>query len=77
MARFEIITTPEEQAQVLQILRGLVGQTVAVSTIASKAKLNASRVRYILSDLEEAGKISRIPTRAFNEHYIRYRYDLL
>ena len=77
MAQINITTTIEEQDIVLEAIKKLQGQTVAVSTIASMAGMNQSRVRYVITDLEEAGKIKRVPTKAFNEHYIRYRYEVL
>lgn len=77
MAQINIVTTQEEQQTVLEAISTLVGKTVAVSDIARKAGLNQSRVRYVIIDLEEAGKIKRIPTKAFNKHYIRYSYEVL
>lgn len=77
MAQISITTTAEEQDRVLEALRKLQGQTVAVSAIASMAGMNQSRVRYAITDLEEGGKIKRIPVKAFNVHYIRYKYEVL
>jgi DNA-binding IclR family transcriptional regulator len=77
MAKIEIVTTQEEQDQVLEALKKLSGQTVAVSTIASAAGMKQNRVRYVITDLVEAGKVERIPTKAFNEHYIRYKYEVV
>ena len=77
MAQININTTADEQEKVLQVLVSLSEQTVAMSAIAKQAKMNPNRVRYVITDLEEAGKIKRIPTRAFNKHYIRYKYEVL
>lgn len=77
MAQINIITTPEEQTCVIEALRKLVGKTVAVSEISKKAGMNQNRVRYVITDLCDAEKIRRIPTKAFNEHYIRYSYEVL
>lgn len=77
MAQINIVTSPEEQEKVLAAIATLVGSTVSVSEIARKAGLNQNRVRYVITDLEEAGKIKRIPTKAFNKHYIRYSYEVL
>ena len=77
MAQININTTADEQEKVLQVLFNLSEQTVAMSAIAKLAKMNPNRVRYVITDLEEAGKIKRIPTRAFNKHYIRYKYEVL
>lgn len=77
MARIEINTTPEEQSVVIEAIRKLQGKAIAVSAIAKEAGMNQNRVRYVIVDLEEAGKIKRIPTKAFNKHYIRYSYEVL
>ena len=77
MAQINITTTEEEQNCVLEAIKKISGKTVAVSAIAKEAGMNQNRVRYVVSDLEEAGKIKRVPTKAFNEHYIRYRYEVL
>lgn len=77
MAVFNIITTAEEQKCVLEAIKRLEGNTVAVSAIAKEAHMNQNRVRYVITDLEEAGKIERIPTKAFNAHYVRYAYRVV
>jgi DNA-binding IclR family transcriptional regulator len=76
MALINVITTPEEHAIVLEALKKFTGKTAPVSAIAREADLGESRTRYVLMDLEEAGKIKRIPTKAFNKNYIRYRYEV-
>lgn len=77
MAVINITTTQEEQRVVLEALKNLQGQTIAVSAIAKAAHMNQNRVRYVLVDLIEAGKVLRIPTKAFNKQYIRYRYEVV
>ena len=77
MAQINIVTTSDEQAAVLAAIKKLSGKTVAVSAISREANMNQNRVRYVITDLEEAGKIKRVPTKAFNEHYIRYSYEVL
>ena len=76
MAHIIITTTAEERTKVLSALKGLEGKTVAVSEIARKAGMNPNRVRYVISDLVDAGRILRIPTKAFNKHYVRYKYEI-
>ena len=76
MAHIIITTTAEEQTKVLSALKDFKGKTVAVSEIARKACMNPNRVRYVISDLVDAGRILRIPTKAFNKHYIRYKYEI-
>lgn len=77
MAQISIVTTAEEQEKVLKAIRKFNGQTVAVSAIAREATMNQNRVRYVITDLIEAGKIKREPTKAFNKNYIRYKYEVL
>ena len=77
MAVINITTTQEERNEVLLALKNLTGKTIAVSAIAQAVGLNQSRVRYVLEDLVEAGKIKRVPTKAFNKHYIRYKYEIV
>ena len=77
MALITITTTPEEHDKVLKALKELVGKTVAVTNIAQHAGMNPNRVRYVITDLEDAGKIRRVPTKAFNKHYVRYKYEII
>ena len=57
MAQITITTTAEEHEKVLNALKELVDKTVAMSEIARKAGMNPNRVRYVITDLEDAGKI--------------------
>lgn len=77
MATFTVKTTDEEQATVLQVLKAVEGQTIPVSAIAERACMGPSRVRYAITDLIDAGKVERVPSKAFNKHYIRYAYKIL
>ena len=76
MAQFVVETTQEERDAVLHVLRTIEGQTVPVSRIADLAGLKASRTRYALSDLIEMKLVERVPTKAFNKHYVRYAYKI-
>lgn len=77
MAQITIVTTKEEQEKVLAALTSLKGKTVPVATIASTAGISQSRCRYVLTDLIDAGKISKVATKSFNAHYRRYMYNVL
>ena len=77
MAQINIITTKEEQEKVIIALHKHVGQTVAMSLIARETSIKPNRVRYVIADLLDAGRIRRVPTKAFNEHYIRYTYEVV
>ena len=77
MATIKIVTTQIEQDKVLEAIRKLQGKTVAVSAIALEARMNQNRVRYVITDLLEAGKITREATKAFNKNSIRYKYEVV
>lgn len=77
MAQFTVTTTSEEQEKVLHVLKELDGETAPVSTIANMAGMGHSRVRYAIQDLVDAGRIEKVPTKAFNKHYVRYCYRVL
>ena len=77
MAQINIVTTKIEQDRVLEAISKLQGQTVSVSAIAAMAGMNQNRVRYVITDLLEAGKIKREATKAFNARYIRYKYEVV
>jgi len=77
MAQINVVTTKEEQDKVLQALVELNGVVAPVSKIAALANLKQSRARYAILDLLEAGRIEKVPHRAFNKHYVRYSYNIL
>ena len=77
MAKFTIETTKEEQDTVLEALKEFEGITVSVRAIAAKANMPQSRARYALLDLVEASRVEKVPTKAFNERYVRYTYKIL
>lgn len=76
MAQFIVETTAEEQNKVISAIKEVEGQVVPVSRIAKLAGLSPSRTRYVILDLIEANKVQRIPSKAFNKHYIRYSYKI-
>lgn len=77
MAQINIETSKEEQEKVLSVLKELNGEVTPVSTIASMSGLRAARTRYVLMDLVEQGRVARVPSKAFNKHYVRYSYNVL
>lgn len=77
MAQITITTTPEEQSGVLQAIKELDGKVAAVSVIAKMTGLRQSRVRYAIQDLVDAGRVRKVPTKAFNKHYVRYSYEII
>ena len=77
MAKITVETSAEEQEKVMIALRTLEDQVVPVSTIAQHAGLGSSRTRYVIMDLIDQGRIERVPSKAFNKHYVRYKYKIL
>ena len=77
MPKITITTTQEEQERVLEAIKVFQGQTVSVAAIATHAGMNQNRVRYVVADLLEAGKVVRLATKAFNKNYMRYRYEIV
>jgi predicted transcriptional regulator len=77
MATIIIETTAEEQRKVIEAISKLAGQTVAYSKLAKEAKVPENRVRYVVTDLLESGKITRTATKAMSKHYVRYMYDVV
>ena len=77
MAIIKIETSSAEQEEVLEAIKKLEGNTVSVPAIARETTISAHRVRYVIADLIEAKKIKRIPTKAYNAHYIRYKYEVI
>lgn len=77
MATIVITTTKEEQSKVLVVLKKLQGQTVPLSKVAMEAGIPENRVRYIVYDLIDAGRVKRIPTKATCKHYVRYTYEVV
>lgn len=76
MANINIKTTKLEQEQVLVAIKVLHGRVVSIAKIADQAGMRSSRVRYVVADLLDADLIEREPIKAFNAHYIRYRYTV-
>lgn len=77
MAKIEIVTTPEEQKSVIKAIKQVGVKVIPVSKLAIEAGLTESRTRYTLLDLIEAGIVERIPSKAFNKHYVRYSYKVV
>lgn len=77
MASINIVIHEHEKQAVLKALKEKQGITISVSKIAELAKLNPNRTRFIIEDLIEEGRLKRIPTKKFNNKYIRYSYEVL
>ena len=77
MASINIKIYEHEKQAVLKVLRKKQGVTISVSKIGELAKINRNRTRFIIEDLIEEGRLKRIPTKKFNDKYIRYSYEVL
>ena len=70
-----ITTTPEEQEQMLGVIRTIDStEAISVACLARMASMNASRARYAIADLVDQGRVVRVPIKAFNKKYVRYSY---
>lgn len=77
MANINIKIHEHEKQAILKVLKKKQGVTISVSKIGELAKINPNRARFIIEDLIEEGRLKRIPTKKFNEKYIRYSYEVL
>ena len=77
MASINIVIHEHEKQAILKVLRKKQGVTISVSKIGELAKINPNRARFIIEDLIEEGRLKRIPTKKFNERYIRYSYEVV
>lgn len=77
MAQINIITTVEERDLVCSAIERLGDEATAISKIAKEADLMISRARYAVSDLVEAGVVSREPVKVLNEHFKRFIYKVV
>ena len=78
MATIKVSTTEAEQCAVFKAVEELqqgCDISMPMTAIAKKSGLSLSRARYAMADLVEANKVRKIPTRAINEKYIRYKYE--
>ena len=76
MATYSVEPTNIELEAVLTTLKNI-NDTVSIRQVAELAGLKESRTRNAILDLEEAGKIRRVPTKQFSKHFVRYRYEVV
>ena len=76
MASINIKIYPEEKDSLLRAIKKNKGVTISVAKLAKEAGLNPNRARFIMEELLQEGKVTRTPTKAFNERYIRYCYEV-
>lgn len=75
MAGVNVKIYPEEKETMVKIIKKNKGKTISVAKLAEQAGFNPNRSRFIIAELIEEGRVDKIPTKAFNERYIRYTYE--
>lgn len=76
MANILINIKEYEKINVLNAVRILKDNATSVDKIASKTDVSPNRVRFIIEDLLDEGRLVRTVTKALNPRYIRYQYAL-
>lgn len=66
----------EKMALLAQISK-LKGTTMSVAKLAKAAGQNPNRARFIIEELIDEGKVRKVQTKAFNDRYKRYTYEVI
>lgn len=66
-----------EKDKMLQIIKKNKGKTISVAKLAEQAGFNPNRSRFIIEELIDDGKVKKVPTKQFNERYVRYTYEVI
>lgn len=77
MATINVKIHPEEKTALLKVIRKNKGKTISVAKLAEQAGQNPNRARFVIGELLQEGKIRRVPTKQFNERYVRYSYEVI
>lgn len=77
MATLKITISETEKLQLLESVKMHKNKMVSVSTIAKAAGLNPNRSRFIMEELIEEGKVRKVIAKKFNDHFIRYFYEVV
>jgi predicted HTH transcriptional regulator len=75
MAAISVKIYKEEKDKMLQVIKKNKGKTISVAKLAEQAGFNPNRSRFIIAELLDEGKVVKIPTKQFNERYVRYTYE--
>jgi predicted transcriptional regulator len=76
MASINVRIEEDEKQAIVDVIKTIQGQVIAVNAIAKKAGFNPNRTRFIIEDLLEEGRIVRKVAKQFNEKYVRYCYEI-
>lgn len=78
MAKITITISEDEKKDVIKAIKRLgKHEMLAVSKIAKEAGMNPNRVRFIIEDLVDEGRIVRHVAKSFNARWIRYKYEVI
>lgn len=77
MATINIKINPDEKDALVEVIRKVQGETIAVSKLAKLAGFNPNRTRFIVEELLQDGRIDRTITKQFNDQYKRYSYKVV
>lgn len=77
VATININIEQHERDTVLKAIKKLKGETISVAKLAKSVGYNSHRTRYIIEDLLQRKLIKKIPTKFFNERYVRYTYEVI
>lgn len=77
MVNVKVVIHEHEKEAMLKVIKKNKGATVSVAKLASQARFNPNRSRFIIEELLQEGKIKRVPTKAFGPRYIRYSYEIV
>jgi predicted transcriptional regulator len=77
MATVNVKIYPEEKDTMVKIIKKNKGKTISVAKLAEQAGFNPNRTRFIIEELLQDGKIKKVPTKQFNERYVRYTYEVI
>lgn len=72
-----IIIHKEEKDNLYKIVAQNQLQELSLRVLATKAKMNPNRARYVLDALIQEKRVEKILTRQYNKNYKRFMYKAL
>jgi hypothetical protein len=77
MAQITVQIHEPEKLAMIKVIKKNKGKTISVAKLADQAEQNPNRARFVIDELIAEGRISKVPTRQFNDKYVRYTYIVL
>lgn len=74
MAQINVKIFDDEKAAMVKVIKKNKGKTISVAKLAQQAEQNPNRARFVIDELIQEGKVEKVPTKQFNERYVRYTY---